>query len=253
MKRNIRLVISYDGTEFSGWQIQNSRRSVQGEIQRALEDLHGSSVALTGSGRTDAGVHAQGQVANFYTEMDSVPSDRFREALNARLPLDVRILSSAEVNADFHSRRDAVLRCYEYKMMDGFVVPVHLARYTWAVKEMPSLTVLNNMARQLCGTHDFSTFAAAGDASASRVRDIHQAVFLGRGPQVVFRIAGNAFLWKMVRSILGTLVDLARQGGSADDFRRILVSRERGNAGPTAPARGLFLTKVFYGNQTGTC
>ncbi len=253
MNRNIRLVISYDGTDFSGWQIQNSHRSVQGEIQKALEDLHGVPVTLTGSGRTDAGVHAVGQVANFYTEMDSVPSDRFREALNSRLPKDVRILYSDEVSKDFHSRRDAVLRCYEYNLMDGFVVPVHLAPYTWAVKEMPPLVLLNSMALELCGTHNFATFTAAGDASSSYVRDIQQAVFMGRGDLTVFRITGNAFLWKMVRSILGTLIDLARRGGSAEDIRRILNSEDRSNAGPTAPARGLFLTKVFYGNQTSFC
>ncbi len=253
MSRNIRLIISYDGTDFSGWQKQNSHRSVQDEIQKALEDLHGAPVSLTGAGRTDAGVHAQGQVANFHTDMASVPSDRFREALNARLPRDVRILGSAEVPNHFHSRRDAVLRCYEYCMMSGFVVPVHLARYTWAVRELPPLRELNLLAREITGTHDFTAFTAAGDSSSSRIRDIHQAVFLSRGPLVVFRIAGNAFLWKMVRSILGTLVDTARRGGRAEHVRRILESGERENAGPTAPARGLFLKKVFYGTESGAC
>ncbi len=251
MRRNIRLLISYDGTDFAGWQVQKKDRSVQGVMEEALADLHREPVGITGAGRTDSGVHATGQVGNFYTEMDSIEDYKFREALNARLPRDVRILRSDEVPQEFHSRRNAVNRQYEYHLLEGIAAPAHRARYAWLVKSMPPITLLNDLASELCGTHDFTTFTAAGDASDSKVREIRQTVFFSRGPETVFRISGNAFLWRMVRSVLGTLLDTARAGGDRETIRGILESRDREQAGPTAPARGLFLTKVSYGSDTG--
>jgi tRNA pseudouridine38-40 synthase len=147
VRRNIKLVISYDGTEFSGWQIQSSDRSVQGVMTEALSDLHQEAVSITGAGRTDSGVHAVGQVGNFYTEKDTIPDWKFRDALNARLPRDIRILSSVEVPRDFHSRRDACFRQYEYRMIEGPVGPAHMARFTWLIRRMPSLVALNDMPR----------------------------------------------------------------------------------------------------------
>lgn len=251
MRRNIRLLVSYDGTDFAGWQVQPRDRSVQGVLEEALSDLHGESVNLIGAGRTDSGVHATGQVGNFYTGKDNIPDYKFTEALNTRLPKDVRILSSREVPEDFHSRRSAINRQYEYHLLEGITAPAHLSRYTWLVRNLPSVALLNDLAGEICGVHDFSTFTAAGDASDSRVREIRQAVFFSRGPQTVFRISGNAFLWKMVRSVLGTLIDTARTGGDTERLRGILDSQDREQAGPTAPAHGLFLTKVTYGSDTG--
>jgi len=251
VRRNIRLLVSYDGTDFAGWQVQSRDRSVQGILEEALDDLHGHPVSLTGAGRTDSGVHALGQVANFFTEKDSVPPWKFRDAVNSRLPRDVRVLRSDEVPLEFHSRRDAVARHYEYRIIPGSVGPAPLARFAWLVKSMPSLRRLNDMASVLCGSHDFTTFAAAGDGSSSRIRRIDHAVFLAEGPLVTFRIRGNAFLWRMVRSILGTLIDSARRGGDELEMRSILDARDRNSAGPTAPPRGLFLTKVEYGPISG--
>ncbi len=251
MGRNIRLLISYDGTDFAGWQVQNQDRSVQGTIEEALADLHGAPVPLTGAGRTDSGVHAIGQVGNFYTGKDGIPAWKFRDALNSRLPRDVRILKSDEVAEAFHSRRDAVNRQYEYRLLEGIAGPAHQTRFAWLVKTMPSLKVLNDLALELCGVHDFTTFTAAGDASKSKIRDIRQAVFFSRGRETVFRISGNAFLWRMVRSLVGTLLETARNGGDRMTMRGILESRDRDAAGVTAPARGLFLTKVSYGSDTG--
>ncbi len=248
MIRNIKLLISYDGTDFAGWQVQSEERSVQGVLEEALSDLHGHSVPLIGAGRTDSGVHAVGQVGNFRTDKDGIPEWKFRDAVNARLPRDVRILRSEQVSDDFHSRRDAVNRRYEYRIMEGASGPAHLSRYVWLVKRLPSLAVLNEMASVLCGTHDFTTFSAAGDASKSRIRRIEHSVFHCEGPLVIYRISGNAFLWRMVRSIVGTLIDLGLRGGGEEAMRGILQEEKREAAGPTAPPRGLFLTKVNYGS-----
>jgi tRNA pseudouridine38-40 synthase len=247
--RNIRLLVSYDGTDFAGWQVQNDQRSVQGVLEGAVSDLLGDPVCVTGAGRTDSGVHATGQVCNFRTENIRIPDVKFRDALNARLPRDLRILSSELVHESFNSRRDARSRQYEYHIITGPSGPAHMARFSWLVKKLPPLTTLNDMARVLCGTHDFATFTAAGDASRSTVRHINHAVFLCSGSEILFRINGNAFLWRMVRSLLGTMIDLGLRGGGGEEMRSILEARDRESAGPTAPARGLFLTGVAYGTD----
>ena len=251
MLRNIALVISYDGTQYTGWQVQKGLPSVQGTIEKALEDLHGFPVSLIGAGRTDAGVHATGQVGNFFTEKDTIPDWQFREALNARLPRDVQILRSQHVDDTFHSRRNAVARFYEYRIAEGRAFPAHLARFIWLIPRLPSLVLLNSMASIICGQHDFTAFAMTGDSSPCKHREVYHAVFLNDGPQILFRISGNAFLWKMVRSLLGTIIDTALRGGDRWVIKGILDSRDRSVAGPTAPARGLFLTRVEYGQKWG--
>ncbi|OQX28638.1 MAG: tRNA pseudouridine(38-40) synthase TruA [Spirochaeta sp. LUC14_002_19_P3] len=251
MKRNIALVISYDGTEYAGWQRQNNQRSVQETMETALADLHGVPTALTGAGRTDAGVHALGQAGNFFTAMDTIPDWQFRDALNARLPRDIRILKSREVPESFHARRCASGRHYEYHIAEGRSCPAHFARFLWLVPRLPSLRLLNEMAGAVCGSHDFTAFTAAGDSSLNFTREIYHAVFLSEGPRTLFRIHGNAFLWRMVRSLLGTLLDTALRGGGKQAIQGILEAKDRGAAGPTAPARGLFLSKVDYGPEWG--
>jgi tRNA pseudouridine38-40 synthase len=238
--------VSYDGTDFAGWQRQKADRSVQGVLEEALEDLLGCAAGVTGAGRTDSGVHAVGQVCHFHTGNLRIPAAKFRDALNTRLPRDLRVLSSCETGEDFHSRYDASSRDYEYRITAGSAAPAHLVRYSWLIKRLPSLALLNDMALEICGTHDFSAFAAAGDSSRSRIRRIDHAVFLSDGPMTLFRIRGNAFLWRMVRSLLGTMIDLGLRGGDAAVMRSILESRDRDAAGPTAPARGLFLIRVNY-------
>jgi len=249
VERNIKLVVSYDGTDYSGWQVQLNDSSIQGEIEMALGELLGSRIRVTGAGRTDSGVHASGQVCNFYTEKNNIPDEKFRDALNSRLPGNIRILSSSGVSSAFHSRRDARERQYEYRLYHGAVLPAHEARYTWQISRMPSLKLMNDIASVICGTHDFTTFAAAGDVSKSKIRCINHAVFLSRGPYILFRINGNAFLWRMVRSLLGTMINLGNRGGTPAQMRGILDSCSREEAGPTAPPKGLFLTKVDYGQD----
>jgi tRNA pseudouridine38-40 synthase len=244
--RNIRLLIAYDGTDFSGWQIQKAARTVQGEIEAALEKLHKRPVALTGSGRTDAGVHAAGQVANFYTSITNMKSERFIPALNAILPRDLRILDARETRPDFHARFDARSRTYRYFFVCGRRAMPWELRYSLQLWRRPRIERLNDYARRLLGELDCSVFAVPGDKSKSRSRYIHQAVFFAEGDRLVFEITANAFLWKMVRSIAGTLLHYEEKDLEARGFKEILASRDRSLAGPTAPPEGLFLWKIDY-------
>ena len=249
MSRNIKLIIAYDGTDFCGWQVQNKGRTVQGEIESALKRIHSKDIRLTASGRTDSGVHANGQVANFYTG-SGIPAEKFTYAINSLLPQDVRIMESTEADEKFHSRFDAKIRVYRYYIKTGGSCLPQYSRYCWKIRETPELRLLNRIVSPLTGIHDFTTFTAVGDPSNSRVRQLYSASFTAENGFLVFKIAGNAFLWRMVRSIVGTVFDLAREGAGAEEMRRILESMDRERAGTTAPSRGLFLDRVIYEEQS---
>ena len=249
-KRNIRLDISYDGTDFQGWQIQKSDRTVQGELEKALAALHGYKVNLTGSGRTDSGVHATGQVGNFYTDHKSLPSEKFREALNSHLPPDVRVMESREVSHEFHSRYDARCRVYKYYILNGPVCAAHQRNFCYQTRAPLDFVRLNALAAPLTGIHDFTSFAAQRDPNRNKIRQIYSARFLREGPFIVFRIAGNAFLWRMVRSLVGTLLFLDAEKAEPPYMQSILDGKDRTLAGPCAPARGLFFHKVLYESET---
>jgi tRNA pseudouridine38-40 synthase len=240
------MLVSYDGTDFCGWQIQNGERTVQAELEKGVSAVVGAPVSVTGSGRTDSGVHATGQMVHFDTENLSVPAEKFREAVNTRLPRDIRILKSAETAPDFHSRYHARARIYRYYLLSGESLPAYWDRYCWLVREPLSLPELNRLAAPLTGVHDYTTFSAAGDQSKSKIREVFSARFLTEGPFTVFEIKGNAFLWRMVRSLVGTLIEYRRQGLTPADIKRALDSMDRDAAGSTAPARGLFLHRVIY-------
>jgi tRNA pseudouridine38-40 synthase len=252
--RNIRLLIAYDGTGFSGWQKQqpsggdpvSGRRTVQGEIEAALGKIHGEAVHLTGSGRTDAGVHAAGQTANFYTPIAGMEAGRFVPALNGMLPRDVRILEAREAAPDFHARFDAKSRTYRYHLICGRPAYPHELRYAHQLWCRPRLDLLNGYARTLRGELDCSIFACPGDPSKSRERYVFDAGFFIQGDTLVFEIRANAFLWKMVRSVAGTLLHYEEKDYAPEDLRRIIDSGDRNLAGPTAPAAGLFLWKIDY-------
>ncbi|MDR1899580.1 MAG: tRNA pseudouridine(38-40) synthase TruA [Treponema sp.] len=251
LRRNIRLLIAYDGTDFAGWQRQKGLRTVQGEIEAALEKLHGKKVALTGSGRTDAGVHAAGQVANFYTGIQSIGADRFVPALNSLLPQDIRVLESAGAADDFHSRFDAKRRTYRYRFVCGRQGLPHETRYSLQLWRRPRIDLLNDYCRLLLGERDCSAFASAGDSSRSRNRYLFQACFFPEGDGLVFEISANAFLWKMVRTVAGTLLRCEEQGLGTEEFAEVLASGRRNAAGPCLPPRGLFLWKIDYYREGG--
>ncbi len=244
--RNIRLLVAYDGTDFSGWQRQDGDRSVQGEIEKALAKIHKKAVPLIGSGRTDAGVHAAGQVANFRTDIARMEAKRFVPALNSLLDRDVRILEAREASSDFHARFDARSRLYRYHLICGRSALPHELRYALQLWRRPDIARLNAMARALLGETDCSTFATPKDPSESRHRYVSLARFCAEGDGLVFEIAANAFLWKMVRSIVGSLLHYEEKGWSAAAFADLVAARERSLAGPTAPPQGLFLWKIDY-------
>ena len=245
-ERNIRLTLSYDGTDFCGWQRQKGERSAQEELEKALSKMHGHPILTVAAGRTDTGVHARGQVANFYTDIASIPAERFLPALNKLLPRDIRILAASDADHDFHSRYDARLRRYRYFTLCGSQAdPVRL-RYAHFIHRRPDIQVLNAMASRMLGETDFTALSSARDESLSRFRFVEEASFRWEGEHLVFEIAANAFLLRMVRSIMGSLLWFEAEGRSPGDFAALLASRDRKAAGPTAPARGLFLWNVEY-------
>jgi len=252
--RNIKLTLSYDGTDFSGWQrqekrapgSQNATRTVQGVVEQALEKIHKRPVILTGSGRTDAGVHAAAQVANFYTSIKSMEAERFVPVLNSLLPNDVRVLDAVETGFGFHARFNARMRTYRYYFISGRELYPWEQRYAWRLKRQPDIQRLNDFAGLLKGEMDCTAFAVPWDKSKSRSRCIGGASFFLEGNRLVFEISANAFLWKMVRSIAGTLLRFEQKGFDTSYLREIIISGNRSLTGPTAPAQGLFLWKIDF-------
>lgn len=254
--RNILLTISYDGTNFCGWQRQDksdggkSVRTVQGEIEKVLERIHKEKVTLYGSGRTDSGVHAVAQAANFFSNIDSILPEKYVVALNSLLPNDIRITNAVEVDKDFSARFSATSRTYRY-----FIIPRHNALasqmpFAWDIENEPDIEKLNLMASYLKGELDCATFAASGDKSVSTCRFINDAHFFYQdlspsGRALVFEITANAFLWKMVRSIVGSLIYFEKNK-DVEYFNQVLKSKERSKAGPTAPPQGLFLWNISF-------
>lgn len=249
--RVIRTTLAYDGTDFVGWQVQANGRSVQGVLQESLGRMHGHPVRVVGAGRTDSGVHATGQVASFLSDLDSIPGPRFRDALNAYLPPDVRVVESDEAPPGFHARRSATLRVYRYYTVSAPVLLPHLRRHRHWVRRNLDLDRLRAMAGVIAGEHDFTSFTAEGDASGSRVRTVTESRFEAEGDTVIYVIAADSFLWKMVRNIVGTALWLEENGGGAAEIAAVLDARSRSAAGPTAPACGLFLERVRYDGTLG--
>ena len=248
--RNIKLTLAYDGTDFFGWQVQRERRTVQGVLQDALERMHGHPVRVVGAGRTDSGVHATGQVASFFSDMESIPPEKFRDAINSYLPRDLRVLDSEEAGPRFHARRSALQRVYRYYIVCAPVLLPQQRNYRLWLRRRPDIVRLNEMASVLLGEHDFSCFTAEGAAGESRTRQVSISAFHAEGATLVYTIAAGSFLWKMVRTIVGTFLMLEEEGLGVPELAHIIAFASRANAGATAPARGLFLERVVYGNET---
>ncbi len=247
MERKMLLTLSYDGSDFAGWQVQKHERTVQGELERALEVMHRRPVRATAAGRTDSGVHARRQKAHFTTDLGSVSPEKFVPALNGLLPRDVRIIASREVPGTFHARYDAVSREYRYIVTWNRLLRSDTSTRAWFMDRCPSVSLLNSYAREIIGTRDFTACCAAGDSSETRLRRIEAAIWYPMGTHLVFMIRGNAFLWKMVRSLVGTMIELEASGAPGSAMADILASKDRCRAGITAPAHGLYLWEVSYG------
>ncbi len=244
-KRNIRLILAYDGTAYHGWQIQEDAPTLQGLISEAITRITGEKVTLTGSGRTDAGTHARGLVANFFTG-SRIPPVRFVRALNSQLPRDIRVLSARQVPLDFHARKNAVSKVYRYQIYLGPVLPPHLMREHFHYPFPIDIAKMVKAARMFQGEHDFASFAKANPAIASTVRRIYRCELGKKGHRLLFTVEGNGFLHHMVRNMAGTLLEVGRGAISLTDFKNLFSKCDRTLAGFTAPAQGLVLLKVKY-------
>ena len=240
--------MAYDGTAYCGWQIQNDDDTIQGRIEKALERLHGHPVKITGAGRTDSGVHARGQCANFITDM-TMPVEKFREALNSFLPSDIRIIRSESVSDSFHARYDATERIYKYYMLPRALSYPHLERYCLTVRSALDINRLNELVSPLVGLHSFASFASVMEDGYPMERRVSSAVFYQSQGYTVFKISADGFLRRMVRSIVGTVLDLYEKEGDGADMRAIMEAQDRSLAGACAPAKGLFLDQVIYGKH----
>jgi len=249
--RRLCITVGYYGEHFNGWQIQKEGRTVQGVLEKAVSAIVQHPVRIIGSGRTDSGVHAKRQTAHFDTADERIPALQLVPAVNSQLPQDVRVLDCIEVTESFHARYSAQMREYRYYVLpqDEARIPLrlHMSSRCFPLKRRPSLQLLNSYARSIVGTHDFTAFSAAGDSSRTRTRRIYSAAWYPEQVYYVFRIQGNAFLWKMVRSLTGTMLFLERNSSEPEMMRDILVSRDRRRAGTTAPADGLYLWQAGYG------
>jgi tRNA pseudouridine38-40 synthase len=255
--RRFRLTLAYEGTGLVGWQRQAAGTSVQGLVEAALERLDERPVTVTGAGRTDAGVHALGQVASFTLERNIDPATLVR-ALNFHLPPAVRALEAAVVDAAFHARFDARAKTYRYQLWTAGPLPPFLRRFAWHVPGPLDVAAMNRAAGLLEGTHDFATFQSVGtdlsdtvrEMTSSRVQVVPAAGigggYPGPGALVAYDAEGSGFLRHMVRAIVGTLIDVGLGRSDADGIPDLLASRDRSRAGRTAPAEGLCLVRVTY-------
>jgi tRNA pseudouridine38-40 synthase len=243
--RSIKLTIEYDGTGYHGWQVQPNARTVQGVIEGKLAQITGERVRLIASSRTDTGVHALGQVANFKTR-SPLDALSFLKALNGLLPGDIRVKGVEEVDEAFHARFSAKRKVYEYRILNGEVHSPFYRHFSWFVPGKLDLARMREAAMKLVGLHDFSSFCSAGSMHKTTVREIYGMQVGRRGGLVVIRLEANAFLKQMARNIVGTLVEVGKRKLSPSQFGAILEARDRRKAGVAAPAKGLFLVKIHY-------
>ncbi len=243
--RNIRLLLEYDGTAYAGWQRQPASPTVQEALESALERLTGAKTVLHGSGRTDAGVHALGQVAAFRTG-SSIPAGRFAAALNSALPRDIAVLESAEADPAFHPRFSAKSKTYVYAIRNSSSRPAMLGRYFWHCGAALDAAAMKAAAGLLTGTRDFKGFSCSGGRPGSTVRTVARAEVERVGSAVLFAVEADGFLYKMVRSMAGTLVMVGMGRAGPGLVEDVFAAGRRERAGPSLPGSGLTLAAVAY-------
>ena len=245
MIRNFKLTIEYDGSAYHGWQRQADEASVQSEVEKALAVMTGQKIVVTGSGRTDAGVHALGQCANFRCDTHLTPAI-FHKGLNALLPQDIVIISCERAEIAFHARYDVKTKRYRYCILNRPIASALRCRYAWHIRKALDLFAMSDAGDYLVGEHDFKAFQGEGSPVRSTVRQVFSFSIDKEKDVITIEIEGNGFLRFMVRNIVGTLVSVGTGKISAEDFKRILSSKDRSMAGITAPPQGLFLVRVTY-------
>jgi len=249
--RNLKLILAYDGTEFSGWQVQPDAATIQGTLASAIGRLTGEKVLPQGSGRTDAGVHALAQVATFATD-SPIPAENLVKALNDILPASIRILQVEEAPAEFHARKSARAKTYRYRVYREAICPPFLARYVWHFPFPLDEVAMQLAAEFVRGEQDFTSFAAVDpergreEEECSNVRTIFSSSWNRDGGEFVYTVRGSGFLHHMVRNLVGTFMLAGKGTLRPDDIARIVEARDRSAAGATAPASGLFLVSVEY-------
>jgi tRNA pseudouridine38-40 synthase len=252
--RNLKLILAYDGTDFSGWQVQPERSTIQGTLASAIGRITGEKVLPQGSGRTDAGVHALAQVVTFATE-SVIPAPNLVIALNDILPASIRVLEVKEVSPEFHARKSARSKTYRYRMYRNAICPPFLARYVWHYPYPLDELAMSAAASLIEGEHDFTSFAAVDPERGldqderSSVRQVFSSTWRREGNEFIYEVRGNGFLHHMVRNLVGTFLLVGKGTLKAGDVTRILEAKNRSAAGATAPASGLYLVRVEYDEQ----
>lgn len=242
---NFRITLAYDGTDFTGWQMQPAARTIQGVLTAALTKLDGAPVTVFGAGRTDSGVHAEGQVASFQLSLIRT-ADELLDALNGSLPIDIRVLEAAAAPDSFHARRDARGKTYRYHLYTARVMTPFLNRYAWHFPYPLDPDRLQEDAGLLLGTHDFSAFTVSSTEVQTRIRTLTEVEVLRDGASLMLSFSGNGFLRYMVRTMVGALVDINRGRLKAESLVELLETGDRHLAGRMAPAKGLTMVKVQY-------
>lgn len=243
--KNIKLVIEYDGSSYAGWQRQNNALSIQEAVERAIGLITSEEITITGSSRTDAGVHARGQTANFYTK-SKIPVEKFSAAINSKLPRDISILGAEEVSEDFHARYFSKGKRYSYTILNRRANPALMRNYLSHCPYELNFEDMVRASRSFIGTHDFSAFRSTGSSVKTSVRTVRFLELEKKGDIITMNIEADGFLYNMVRIIAGTLIDIGRGRIPADSISDIIASKDRERAGHTAPPMGLCLEKVYY-------
>lgn len=244
-KKRVRLIVAYDGTNYHGWQVQKNGITIESELNRCLSELFREPIEVIGASRTDAGVHAMGNVAVFDTEA-RMPAEKISYALNQRLPEDIRVQRSEEVDADWHPRHCDSRKTYEYRIYRGeFAMPVKRL-YSLFVYQKLDIGKMQEAAHYFVGEHDFKSFCQVGAQVETTVRTIYDVSVYEEGTDVVIRVTGNGFLYNMVRIMAGTLLEVGKGKRTPEEIPEILKAKNREAAGPTAPAHGLMLVKYEF-------
>ncbi len=246
--RNIKLRIQYDGTRYHGWQIQPQRETVQGKVLEAIQSMvKGSSIKFVGASRTDAGVHAIGQIGNFWIPDDiSISCSSFYQGLNSLTPDDIVITEVLEEHSQFHARFDAHGKTYCYQIFNAESPSIYHRRFSWHVRHPLHIAAMRQASRYLLGCHDFKSFQASSCGAETSIRTVFSLHIQRCKSLIRVLIKANAYLHRMVRNIVGTFVEVGMRKRGPDDILEILQGKDRRLAGVTAPARGLFLIKVHY-------